>query len=477
MGFDVGSREDLAGEWNTQYQTAFPEKNASRGSDGWRLGRVVSGLLWSVAAKLLSFDKQRLPDTATGSFLQRWGNIYKLPQKAAQGSTGVNALEVAGDVGSPVPVNAELSHADGTLYEVTTVGAVVGAGGTVVVSIDAISTGLATNKNAGDVLQFTDPPTGVDAQATLVADLVDGTDLEADEDYQPRVCLRISDPPQGHAIADYYQAALAVAGVGSAYIYQFRRGLGTIDVAVLANQIVTGPLAQAGPSRIIADLSGVTSAIAAIRPGGVKDIKILTVVPQTQDVTVEIEIDDTTYSWDWDDDGAGFVITAFNSLASTITVPTLPTDVIVGSRMTFNGEEVTVTAIAAGSVLTLAFTPPPTVAGQPPPITPTWFSIDPTPGTSVVRASGDLVWPVRNATIGEFGKLGPARGDGVNNFAATSWVDTLKTSRIDAAAVRDTSGVTDIIVDVPAANVVPIDTFGETVPLLVPGKIIVVKKP
>lgn len=476
MAFTVQSREDLASEFNTQYQGAFPEKNTSRGSDGWRLGRVISAVIWSAVAKLLFFDKMRLPDTATGEFLRRWGKIYKFDPIAASPSVGLNALQVSGTAGAAVPVNQALSHADGTHYQVTSTGAVVGVGGTVVVSVIATSTGIATNKNAGDTLTFDTAPAGVQAAALLVADLVDGTDIEADTHYQPRLGSRIADPPQGGAIADYYQNALTVAGVDTAYVYQHRRGQGTVDVAVLANQIVTGPLAQVGPSRVLADLQPVIDAISAKRLAGMKDFMVLVVVPQTQDVLVEIEVDDTAYGWDWDDGGSGFIITAFNVGAQSITVPTIPSTAVAGARLTFNGEEATILSAISG-LLTLAFTAPPAVDGQPAPIAPTWFSVNPTTGVSTVRASGDLVWPVRNAIIAEFGKLGPARGDDVSNFSATSWIDTLKTSRIDAAAVRDTDGVTDIVVITPAANVVPVDTFGSTVPLLVPGKIMVVKKP
>jgi uncharacterized phage protein gp47/JayE len=477
MAFTVPSREDLATEHTTQYAGQFPEKNVSRGSDPWRLGRVISAVAWSIVAKLLFFDKMRLPDTARGEYLTRWGGIYKFPKLEAAPAVGPSALLATGTPG--IAVAGFLTHADGTVYEVTTPGAVIGGGGSVTVSIKADTPGSATNKNAGEILTFSSPPLGLNAQATLVANLVDGTDFESDDHYQPRLGDRIADPPQGGAIADYYQNALAVAGVDTAYVYEHRGGLGTIHVAVLANQRVSGPLAQVGPSRVIADLTPVSAAVSAKRPGAMADFEVITVAPQTQDVVVNIEIDETTYSWDWDDFGVGYVITAFNVGAQTITVPSLPVTATAGKRITVDGEEATIVSVAPGNVLTLSFTPPPAQDGQPPPVTRAWFPNDPTVGITVVRASGDLVWPVRNAIIAEFGRLGPARGDGAAiEYAATAWVDTLKLSRIDAAAVRDAGGgVTDIDIITPVANVVPVDTFGDTVPLLVPGKIQVHKKP
>lgn len=464
MGFSISTREELAKEFTDQYAGEFPEKNTSRGSDPWRLGRVISGLLWSVAAKLLFFDKMRLPDTARKEFLERWGNIYKFKKIASSPSSGTLALQVAGTPGTPIPQFAELSHSDGTLYQTTTAGTNIGGGGTAIVSVAAKSVGSATNKRAGDILTFTAPAGGITAQATLVLDMQGGTDLEDDDHYQPRLNDRIGDPPQGGAIADYYQNALKVAGVDFAYVYQHRRGAGTIDVAVLRK--------GTGAARIIADTSAVLAAISAKRPGAMKDFKILIITTQAQAITVDIEIDPNSYKWDWDDFYAGYLITASDSVAKTITVPTAPASVVAGVRLTVNGEEAKVVT-RVGNILTLSFSSPDGVQSAP-----TWFTFAVNNGVDTIRASGDLVVPVRNALIAEYGRLGPARtGAEGTNYAATTWEDRLRISRIEAAAMRDVKGVTDANLVAPGANVAPIDPFGLSVPLLVPGVIQVRKAP
>jgi uncharacterized phage protein gp47/JayE len=462
MGFNIPSRESLFNEGITDYRARFPEKDSTRGSDGWRLLRVVSGVAWSVAAKLLNFDKQRLFDTATGEFLARWGGAYKFPKKGPSPSQAVESLEVVGTPGTAVPVDEELTHADGTLFKIASVGLALDDAGTALADVVSLTLGSSANKSAGETLTFSDPPAGITAEATLVADLTGGADNEDDEDFRPRLKDRVGDPPQGRAIADYYQDALKVPGVDYAFVYEHRRGLGTIDIAVLRK----GNAA----ARLVADLSPVTAALNATRAAGMKDFKVLTVVLQPQDIAVELEVDETTYKWDWDDAGVGYVITAYNSGAKTLTVPTAPASAIVGSRITVNGEEARIAA-RGGSVLTLEFLPPDDATPAP-----TWFSADPAAGTDVIRASGDLVVPMRAALIAEFAKLGPARGDGVTVYGATTWEDRLRLARIDAAAMRDTPGVVDMDVLTPTGNVTPIDTFGDTVPLLVPGKIIVTKK-
>jgi uncharacterized phage protein gp47/JayE len=463
MAFPIDTREELAKEFNDQYAGEFPEKNTSRGSDPWRLGRVVSGVLWSIAAKLLFFDKMRLPDTAKGIYLARWGKIYKLPKIEATPSSGTLALQVSGTPGTPVPAAAELSHSDGTLYTTATGGAVIGGGGTAIVSVASTSVGSATNKRAGDTLTFSAPPVGITAQAVLVADLEGGNDLEDDDHYQPRLNDRIGDPPQGGAIADYYQWLLSIAGVDFAYVYQHRRGLGTIDLAILKKGI--------GNARILADLTDAINYVNSKRPAGMKDFKVLTVTPTTADVEVQVEVDPNSFKWDWDDGGVGHLITAYDSVAKTFTVPTAPSTIVVGSRITFNGEEARVSA-RVGSVLTLSFSSPDGIQSAP-----TWFSMNPTLAINHIRASGDIVVPLRNALISEFGRLGPARtGTEGTGYAATSWEDRLRVSRVEASAMRDIKGVTDVVVVTPAATVTPIDPFDSTVGLLVPGAIRVFKK-
>src|SRR6187551_3500169 len=119
MAFTIPTREQIFAAFISDYAGAQPEKNVSRGSDPYRLGRVVSGVAWAVIAKLLYYVKQSLPDTAQGAFLDRWGKVYDFPRLKPTSSSGASVLFVTGTVGNAVPAGSELAHADGTLYEVT----------------------------------------------------------------------------------------------------------------------------------------------------------------------------------------------------------------------------------------------------------------------------------------------------------------------------------------------------------------------
>lgn len=460
MAFQVPSRQTLHDEGLSDYAASQPNKSVARGSTPYLLLRSISGLAWMFLARLLFLDKQRLPDTADRGELEHWGRVYEFPPKGAVGAQRALGLRVTGTVGAPVPNGAKLNHADGTQYEVTHVGASIGAGGSVDVNVSAISTGLATNKIAGEILTFIAPPVNVDAVATIVLPLTGGADLEETEAYRARLLAHIGDPPQGGAVPDYIEWALQVPGNASAYMWRHRRGQGTIDVAVL------GP--GHGSAREIADLQPTQDYLDDItrRPANVRDVLVLTTPPQTQAVFALISIDETKYRWDWVDNGVGYAVTAANMGLSQITVPTAPSDVVAGVRITVNGEEATVTARAV-SVLTLSF------ANDRDNNPVTWFTANPVGAN--LRASGDLVTPVRNAILDLFDRLGPARD---SRYAATQWESALQTDSLITAG-RNVLGCTKFILITPVADVVPVDELNGTtaVPFLVPGIIEVVRAP
>jgi uncharacterized phage protein gp47/JayE len=458
VAFSIPTREQIFSAFIGDYGEAQRDKNVSRGSDPYRLGRVVSGAAWNIVAKLLYVVKQVLPDATVAEFQDRWGAIYSFPRLQPTISTGPNSLRVTGTIGNAVTNGAQLAHADGTLYQITSVGAVIGADGTALVSIASISKGLATNKGIGEVLTFVSASPGITAGATLEAALTGGIDLESPEAYSPRLQAHIGDPPLSGAIHDYQEWALSIPGVTTAYVWAHRRGGGTMDVAVLGSG--TGAARVASPTV----LAAVDDYIESVRPGNVRDFLVLTTTPVTQDVKCTIVLDDTGYKWDWDDAGVGYTITGWSAVAKTITVPTAPASVIAGLRLQVRGEEALVTG-RAGNVLTLTFDTDHEGNAV------NWFSFTLASGVDVIRASGDLVRPVRFAVIDLFNTLGPVR----STWSETSWNDQLRFSKL-FGAITDVAGVDDATIITPSGNVSPpADTFGSSVSFLVPGKIEVLK--
>jgi uncharacterized phage protein gp47/JayE len=458
MAFTIPTREQIFQAFIGDYQVAQPDKNTSRGSDPYRLGRTVSGTAWSILGKVKWVVDKLLPDSTVDWVQDRWAAIYNFPRKQPQGSTGTNVLRVTGTIGNAVPVNSQLAHADGTLYHVTSSGAVVGGSGYVDVSIAADSKGQATNKLAGETLTFSPAPSGIDADATLQLALAGGIDLETPTEFGPRLQQHIAEPQEGGSIADWQEWVLRQLGVATAYVWAHRRGGSTMDVAGL------GP--GTGAARVLSPtvMTAIDDYIESVRPGNVRDFLVLTTVPVAQDVRATIDIDDNGYKWDWNDGGIGYTITAFDAVAKTITVPTAPAAVIAGLRLQVNGEEARVTN-RLGNVLTLTFDTDHDGNAV------AWFTFTVATGVDTIRASGDLVRPVKFAIIDLFNTLGPAR----STWSETSWTDQLKLSKL-FAAITDVAGVDDATVINPVGNVSPpADTFGASVSFLVPGKIEVLK--
>lgn len=445
MAFELSSRDQLHTEFIEQHEVALPDVDTSRGSDAYRLGRVVSGVAWSTIAKGIGIERNLLPDQADEETLLRWANLLEIPREGASPSQGSSALRVSGTIGAAVTNGAELAHDDGTLYRVTSVGAVVGGGGTVDVDVASSSVGAITNKVTGEKLRFTTPLAGVQAEAELVQDLTGGLDVEDLERWRGRIMDALAEPPEGGAVHDYVTWAKGTSpAVKDVYVWVHRRGRGTIDVAALQ--------AGTGADRIIVDTSAMEAAIAEKRPAGVKDVALLEVLTNAQEIVVEIDIDTSRFSWDWDDGGVATAVTGTNAGLKQVTAAGIPAGAAVGKRIQILGEQRTITA-RVGDVLTLD----------------SWFGFN--PGTYSVRAGGDLVEPVQAAIRALFSQLGPARGA----YARLPWVDTLKLFQI-VCAVGDVDGVEDLEVTTPITNLTPADSRGATVYLLVPGAVQVFKR-
>jgi hypothetical protein len=63
---------------------------------------------------------------------------------------------------------------------------------------------------------------------------------ETDAAYLARIEAREQEPPAGGNQNDYEQWALAITNVAAAYVFDIARGLGTVDVVLVANSVNTG---------------------------------------------------------------------------------------------------------------------------------------------------------------------------------------------------------------------------------------------
>jgi uncharacterized phage protein gp47/JayE len=133
---------------------------------------------------------------------------------------------------------------------VTTVGGVIGTGGTISVAAQAQLAGIAGNQASATPLTLTAAPAGVLSTA-VIGSMTGGTDIESAASLLARLLFLLRNPPCGGAAHDYYSWAMSVSGVTAAYVYPTRRLLGSVDVLIMtAGGLPGAPLLAATQSYI-----------------------------------------------------------------------------------------------------------------------------------------------------------------------------------------------------------------------------------
>lgn len=172
--------------------------------------------------------RQVFPDTSDSDYLERHASLRGITRKAAAFAAGT--VRFSGTVGSNVPIGTEAKTNSGIAFVATAAG-VIGAGGTVDIAAQAVLAGLAGNQATDTALTLIAAPSGVLAQASIVA-MTGGTDIENDAELLARVLFDIRKPPHGGAAHDYYAWAMEVPGVTDAYVFPQRRAINGVDVVI-----------------------------------------------------------------------------------------------------------------------------------------------------------------------------------------------------------------------------------------------------
>jgi type IV secretory pathway VirB2 component (pilin) len=193
---------------------------------------------------------QLMPDTAAGTYLDRWLALLKLSRLPASGSHGVVTVSLMVP-STLIPTGAQLTDTAGLRYQVSTGGAYANESQ---VPVQAIDTGSATDHANGDVLTWTNPPPFAAATVTVgtpgaTDGLVDGNDSEVGQDEAPRNRLFnvLQNPPTGGnwAQVSSWGAQAAPGVVSLCSVYPALLGPSTTCVAVSA-VVNLGPLTSGG---------------------------------------------------------------------------------------------------------------------------------------------------------------------------------------------------------------------------------------
>lgn len=433
--------------------------NLSRFSDAWKRLRTIALAVTGLHYHIAFAWRQLMPDTATGTYLDRWGAVFGVARMAATAAQKADALRIYGTAGSVIADGTEAVHEDGTTYE-TSGANTIPAGGTYV-DCDVVATtlGSAGRKQAGEDLTLSSPPAGCESTATLVLDIdEDGEDAEEDGPYRKRILTRSALAPMGGNAADF-EAWVVESGMRTGYCYPRRNGLGTVDVVGLhggsgSDRIPSAPEVLAIQA-YVEDVAPVDCVVRA-----------LTVTAQEEDADIVLLPEDG-YTFDWTDGTTGtdapLVVDTWTAGTRTLKFTTArPDDMAVGDRLVYvstaapygDGREMVIESLSSTDSVVLVeddlLTDAPPVAGD------------------YVYSGGPLVEPVRQAVLAVYDALGPGTGS-----YGTRWSGDLRQSTLFKAA-QTTEGVLDSDVLTPATNVVAacVDP-NASVSLIVPRQVVV----
>lgn len=230
MPFTTPLLSDIRAELLRDLQNLQPDADVATDSDNYIRATVLASAIEGLYQHQQWMVRQIFPDTAETEQLDRHAQLHGITRKPASAATG--SITFTGTPGSAIGAGVEAKTAEGLAF-VTTASGSVGGGGTVSLAAQASLPGAAGNVAATTALTLTSPPAGV-ASAATVASMAGGADTEADTDLLARLLDVLRNPPAGGNAYDYRRWALEVAGVESAFVYPLRRGIGTVDVVVVA---------------------------------------------------------------------------------------------------------------------------------------------------------------------------------------------------------------------------------------------------
>lgn len=196
--------------------------------------------LYAAAAQVQALDaqadwvlNQSFPQTASGTYLDRHGEMRGIIRTPAAAATGTLRFSVAsaGTADWVVDQGTVCLTESGTAF-ITTAQTVIPAGGlTADAPAAAQEPGAAGNVGAGTVVLFGACPPGVTG-CTNPAPFSGGRDAEDDEALRTRILDSYRRLPNGANAAYYEKTALSHPGVAAAKAIGRARGIGTVNVYV-----------------------------------------------------------------------------------------------------------------------------------------------------------------------------------------------------------------------------------------------------
>lgn len=265
-------RSDLLRDIRNQ----LPDADVSVDSDYYVRATSVASAVEGLYQHQAWIVRQIFPDEADTDYLERHAAIRGLARKPAVAAAG--QIRIAGTPGAVIPEGQVALAANGQRFIVQNAGTIE-AGGTATLPIAAQEKGPAGNAAENTPVQLQAVPAGLQLDAMLLS-MLGGVERETDGELLARLLDVIRRPPAGGNRHDYRRWALEVPGVTGAYVFPLRRGLGTVDVIIVAG----GGLPSA------ATLDAVRDHIDSTRPVTAKDCVVSAPEIQLVDLHVLVSL-------------------------------------------------------------------------------------------------------------------------------------------------------------------------------------------
>lgn len=226
MPFQVPTFEQIRQRYLQAIVNQWPDAAIGPDSDHFVRASATAAVVEGIYSHQAWVFRQAFPDLADADLMEKMANQRNITRKPAAIATGT--VRFSGTAGTVIPAGQQVFTAQ-SVYYATTAAGTVGVGGTVDVAAACAGAGAAGNLSPSTSVTVNAAPAGVAGAATVLT-MTGGADVESDESLLARLLLWLSEEAQGGNAVDYKRWALSVAGVDRAYVYDCRRGAGTVDV-------------------------------------------------------------------------------------------------------------------------------------------------------------------------------------------------------------------------------------------------------
>lgn len=280
MPFVIPGLAQIRAELLRDIKNYLPDADVTPDSDFYVRATSVASAVEGLYQHQAWTVRQIFPDTADREYLYMHAAIRGLSLKHAVPARGY--LRIRGQAGVLVPEGLLAKRADGVLYRVTA-SATMPEAGEVLCQAEAAAPGQAGNAADNTAVTVQAAPVGLEVSAS-VQSMRGGVDQEADSELLARLLEVIRRPPAGGNRYDYRRWAMEVDGVTDAFAYPLRRGLGTIDVAIVSGD---GLPSQDTIARVKAHIDDV-------RPVTAKSFLVVAPTLRLIDLVVNAQLQGTT---------------------------------------------------------------------------------------------------------------------------------------------------------------------------------------